>query len=53
MEQQPQQVFEFGAFRLNVAEQKLSRAGAAVPLTPKAFDLLLAFLTQPGHLLEN
>src|SRR5207244_3970045 len=32
-------------------ERLLLRAGAAVPLTPKAFDLLLALIAQPGHLL--
>ncbi|NOT59083.1 MAG: hypothetical protein HOP19_02540, partial [Acidobacteria bacterium] len=46
-------LYEFGPFRLDVTERLLLRAGEAVPLTPKAFDLLLALIVQPGHLLEK
>ncbi len=53
MEQQAKQLYEFGPFRLDVAERLLLRAGEAVPLTPKSFDLLLALIAQPGHLLEK
>ena len=35
-------LYEFGRFRLDVAERRLLRDGEAVQLTPKAFDLLLA-----------
>ena len=32
--------YAFGPFRLDPAERLLLREGEAVPLTPKAFDLL-------------
>ena len=35
------------------AEQLLLRAGEVVPLTPKAFDVLLMSVKQPGRLLEK
>ena len=47
------QLFEFGRFRLDAAERLLLRDGVAIPLTPKSFDLLLALIAQPGHLLEK
>lgn len=46
-------LYEFGSFRLDVAERLLLRDGEGVPLTPKAFDLLLALLQQPGRLVEK
>ena len=33
--------YEFGAFRIEVALNRLERAGQAIPLPPKAFDLLV------------
>jgi len=51
MEKKPKQIYEFGPFRLDTAERLLLRAGEAVPLTSKSFDLLLVLLEQPGHLL--
>jgi Tol biopolymer transport system component/DNA-binding winged helix-turn-helix (wHTH) protein len=53
MSQQPQHIYEFGPFCLDVAEHLLLRDGEAVPLTPKAFDLLLALVERHGHLLEK
>ncbi len=53
MEKKPKRLYEFGPFRLDTAERLLTRAGEAVPLTPKAFDVLLALLEQPGRLLEK
>src|SRR5262245_44296778 len=46
-------LYEFGPFRLDATERLLSRDGAPIPLTPKAFDLLLALVEQPGHLLAK
>jgi Tol biopolymer transport system component/DNA-binding winged helix-turn-helix (wHTH) protein len=46
-------VYEFGGFRLNPAERLLVRDGQAVPLTPKAFDLLVYFVEHPGRLIEK
>jgi DNA-binding winged helix-turn-helix (wHTH) protein len=53
MDKQFRQFYEFGPFRLEVDERRLWCDGAVVPLTPKAFDLLLALVAQPGHLLEK
>ena len=53
MEKKSKQIYEFGPFRLDTAERLLLRAGEAVPLTSKSFDLLLVLLGQPGHLLEK
>src|SRR5262245_50516295 len=53
MEKKPKQLYEFGQFRLDAAERLLQRAGEAVPLTSKSFDLLLVLVEQPGHLLEK
>ncbi len=53
MSYQPKPIYEFGSFRLEVAERRLCRAEAVIPLPPKAFDLLLALVEQPGHLREK
>jgi DNA-binding winged helix-turn-helix (wHTH) protein len=53
MVRQPAYLFEFGPFRLDAAERLLSCGGEAVPLSPKAFDLLLALVDRPGRLLEK
>ena len=45
--------YEFGDFRLDASERLLSRRGVTVPLTPKAIDLLLALVEQPGRLLDK
>ena len=41
MSLQTKHIYEFGPFRLDAAEHLLLRDDEAVPLTPKAFDLLL------------
>jgi TolB-like protein/Tfp pilus assembly protein PilF len=46
-------VYEFGPFRLNTAERRLMRAGRAIPLTGKTFDLLLALVSNSGSLLKK
>jgi eukaryotic-like serine/threonine-protein kinase len=46
-------LYEFGDFRLDASERVLSRRGVNVPLTPKAVDLLLALVEQPGRLLDK
>jgi DNA-binding winged helix-turn-helix (wHTH) protein/TolB-like protein/Tfp pilus assembly protein PilF len=45
--------YQFGAFRLDPARRTLSRAGAAVPLAPKAFEMLLLLVENSGRLLEK
>lgn len=44
-------LYEFGPFRLNPAERVLTREGRPVPLTPKAFDLLVVLAENGGRLL--
>ena len=44
---------QFGPFLFDAGERVLQRDGEAVPLTPKAFDLLSAFVEQPGRLLSK
>jgi Tol biopolymer transport system component/DNA-binding winged helix-turn-helix (wHTH) protein len=53
MNQQTNGIYEFGSFRLDAQERLLQRDGAAISLTPKAFDLLLALVERHGHLLEK
>jgi TolB-like protein/DNA-binding winged helix-turn-helix (wHTH) protein/tetratricopeptide (TPR) repeat protein len=43
-------IYEFGGFRLNVEEKQLVREDSPVPLTPKAFDLLVVLVENSGHL---
>ena len=44
----------FGLFRIDVTERVLlGRTGAAVPLTPKVFDTLLALVENSGHVLSK
>ena len=47
------QLYEFGPFRLNPVERKLSRGKKVVELTPKAFDTLHLLVQNSGHLLEK
>src|SRR5215470_2415949 len=53
MSLQTKHIYEFGLFRLDVADHLLSRDGEAIPLTPKAFDLLVALVERHGRLLEK
>src|SRR5258706_15249863 len=46
-------LYEFGTFRLDPAERLLLRDGHPVPLTPKAFDVLMVLLQHSGHLVEK
>ena len=45
--------YEFGPFRLDVAEHMLLRNGQPVPLTPKIFDVLRVLVQNDGHLVEK
>ena len=53
MSKSERRLYEFGDFQLDASERLLSRRGATVPLTPKAIDLLLALVEQPGRLLDK
>jgi Tol biopolymer transport system component/DNA-binding winged helix-turn-helix (wHTH) protein len=45
--------YEFGPFRLDMAEHRLLRNGQPVPLTPKVFDVLSVLVQQSGHLVDK
>ena len=46
-------LYEFGEFRLDPAERLLLRAGEPLPLTPKAFEVLVVLVSQSGRLLTK
>ncbi len=51
MDKTAQHIYEFGPFRLIPEESQLLLDGQPVPLTPKAFDLLIVLVDGAGHLL--
>jgi DNA-binding winged helix-turn-helix (wHTH) protein/tetratricopeptide (TPR) repeat protein len=53
METSPKHFYHFGPFLLDPAERILTRAGAPVPLTPKAFDTLLVLVRRSGRTVEK
>lgn len=46
-------IFRFKAFRLDVGERQLLYHDKAIPLTPKAFDVLALLVERNGHLVEK
>jgi TolB-like protein/DNA-binding winged helix-turn-helix (wHTH) protein len=53
MAEKTKRFFDFGRFQLDSAEGVLLADGHPVPLTPKAFETLLALLENSGHVLEK
>jgi TolB-like protein/DNA-binding winged helix-turn-helix (wHTH) protein/Flp pilus assembly protein TadD len=53
MSTRPQHLYEFGPYRLDTAERLLLRDGEPVPLTPKAFETLVALVERSSHLVEK
>lgn len=53
MSNQTQVTYEFGDFRLLVADKQLLQAGKSVPLKPKVFETLLVLVQSQGHLVEK
>jgi DNA-binding winged helix-turn-helix (wHTH) protein/tetratricopeptide (TPR) repeat protein len=51
--QEKQHVYEFGPFRVDPGQQQLFKHGIPVPLTPKAFDTLLALVQKHGQLVSK
>jgi DNA-binding response OmpR family regulator len=43
--------YAFGEFEIDPVERTCTRLGTPVPLTAKAFDVLLAFVENPNRLL--
>lgn len=46
-------IYEFGPYRLDVAERVLWRSSQPVALTPKSLDILLVLLENSGHIVEK
>lgn len=53
MAEKTKRIFDFGRFRLDCAEGVLLADGHPVPLTPKAYETLVALLENSGHILEK
>ena len=53
MSKQPNQLYEFGEFKLDAAERVLQRGNEPVPLTQKAFETLLVLVQRSGHVVEK
>ncbi|HEX8493914.1 MAG TPA: alpha/beta fold hydrolase [Pyrinomonadaceae bacterium] len=51
MSKNPRHFYEFGSFRIDVAERTLLGREGIVSLTPKAFDTLLLLVENSGHTL--
>ncbi|MCC7153936.1 MAG: winged helix-turn-helix domain-containing protein [Bryobacterales bacterium] len=49
----PKGVYEFDDFRLDPGKRTLTRGGQAVPLCPRALDVLAALVQQPGSLVTK
>jgi DNA-binding winged helix-turn-helix (wHTH) protein len=47
------ELYEFGPFRLDVAERVLTKGPQVIPLTPKAFDTLVVLLRHSGHVVDK
>lgn len=47
------QAYEFGPYRLEPATRRLQRDGEPVPLTPKAFELLLALIERRDRAVDK
>ena len=50
---QLQSTFEFGPYRLDARSRVLFRGAQPVPLTPKAFDLLIALVAEHGQIVAK
>jgi DNA-binding winged helix-turn-helix (wHTH) protein/tetratricopeptide (TPR) repeat protein len=46
-------IYEFDAFRVDPIRRRLLRAGEQVPLTPKAFSILMVLLENRGEVVEK
>src|SRR3954471_15204770 len=53
MSKQAKHFYEFGSFRLDATQRLLLREGTVVPLTLKAFDLLLTLVESDGQVLSK
>src|SRR5947199_6378884 len=52
-EEKDRVLYEIDAFRVDPMRRVLLRDGEPVPITPKAFSILLALLERPGEVVEK
>src|SRR5271170_6903145 len=50
---QNKEIISFGPFRMVVSERLLTKDGAPVELSPRAFDILLALLSHPTEVVSK
>jgi DNA-binding winged helix-turn-helix (wHTH) protein/predicted Zn-dependent protease len=53
LNQLKRELYEFGPFRVDAERELLLRAGESVPLTPKAFQILLTLVRLSGELVSK
>jgi DNA-binding winged helix-turn-helix (wHTH) protein/TolB-like protein/tetratricopeptide (TPR) repeat protein len=53
MPKETKQIYQFGRFRLDSSERTLLRDQEPVPLTLKAFDILVVLLQNSGHVVQK
>ena len=53
MSSETQHFYSFGEFRLDVKEKQLRRNGEILPLTPKAYEVLVLLVENSGHLIPK
>ena len=53
MEEQSRHFYDFGRFRVNVADRVLLRECDVVPLTPKVFEILLMLVQNSGQVISK
>src|SRR5882672_1485290 len=53
MSERIQEFYEFGRFRVKLDDRVLMREHELVPLTPKAFDILLTLLENDGRIVQK
>ncbi|HEX8087293.1 MAG TPA: winged helix-turn-helix domain-containing protein [Blastocatellia bacterium] len=53
MEEQSRHFYDFGRFRVRVAERVLLRERDVVPLTPKVFEILLTLVENSGQVISK
>jgi len=53
MNSQAGSTFDFGAFRLEIAERRLQRNGETIAVPPKVFDTLVLLVQNSGRLIEK
>ena len=53
MPRNPRHFYDFGAYRVDEAERLLLRGDEVVPLTPKAFEVLLVLVESSGRVLSK